>query len=89
MRRRSISPGPPSTAARSSASRAAREMGTRVEFRSPDPSCNPYLAFAAIITAGLDGIKTKITPPASVHENIYHMDDASAPRPVSKVYPAA
>ncbi|MGE5551807.1 MAG: type I glutamate--ammonia ligase [Bacteroidota bacterium] len=54
---------------------AARESGTRVEFRSPDPSCNPYLAFAAIISAGLDGIKKKMTPPASVHENIYHMTE--------------
>jgi len=53
---------------------AARELGTRVEFRSPDPSCNPYLAFAAIIAAGLDGIKRKLTPPESIHENIYHMN---------------
>lgn len=55
---------------------AAREQGTRVEFRSPDPSCNPYLAFAAIIAAGLDGIKKKLTPPESVHENIYHMSES-------------
>jgi len=53
---------------------AAREHGTRTEFRSPDPSCNPYLAFAAIISAGLDGIKKKLAPPASVPENIYHMN---------------
>jgi len=53
---------------------AAREQGTRTEFRSPDPSCNPYLAFAAIISAGLDGIKKKLVPPASVPENIYHMN---------------
>src|SRR5207248_6144748 len=35
----------------------------RVEFRSPDPSCNPYLAFAAMLMAGLDGVKNKIEPP--------------------------
>ena len=33
-----------------------------VEFRCPDPSCNPYLAFAAMLEAGLDGIKNKIDP---------------------------
>jgi glutamine synthetase len=43
----------------------------RIEFRSPDPSCNPYLSLAAIICAGLDGIRNKIEPPAPVDENIY------------------
>jgi len=41
---------------------ASRGNGTRVEFRSPDPSCNPYLAFAAMLEAGMDGIKHKIDP---------------------------
>lgn len=41
---------------------ASRGNGTRVEYRSPDPSCNPYLAFAAMLEAGLDGIKNKIHP---------------------------
>lgn len=45
----------------------------RVEFRTPDPSCNPYLAFAAILMAGLDGIKKKIDPGDPVDENIYHL----------------
>ena len=39
--------------------------------RSPDPSCNPYLAFAAIFTAVLDGVKKKTTPPEAVDGNIY------------------
>ena len=48
------------------------EAGTkRVEYRPPDPSCNPYLAFAAMILAGLDGIKRKIDPGDPVDENIY------------------
>lgn len=46
---------------------------TRVEFRAPDPSCNPYLAFAAILMAGLDGIRNKIVPPAPVDADIYEM----------------
>jgi glutamine synthetase type I len=53
---------------------AARGMGTRIELRSPDPSCNPYLAFAAILAAGLDGIKNKINPGEPIEENIYEMD---------------
>ncbi|MEM2173103.1 MAG: type I glutamate--ammonia ligase [Thermoproteota archaeon] len=45
----------------------------RVEFRTPDPSCNPYLCFAAIMSAGLDGVKKKIDPGDPVDENIYHL----------------
>jgi len=54
---------------------ASREQGTRIELRSPDPSCNPYLAFAAMIAAGLDGIENKIDPGDSVTFNIYHLTD--------------
>jgi len=53
---------------------AARGTGTRIELRSPDPSCNPYLAFAVILMAGLDGIKNKIDPGEPIKENIYEMD---------------
>lgn len=52
---------------------AARGMSTRLELRSPDPSCNPYLAFAVMLKAGLDGIKNKIAPPESTAKNIYHL----------------
>jgi glutamine synthetase len=52
---------------------AARGNSTRAEFRSPDPMCNPYLTFAAMLAAGLDGIKNKITPPESTDVNIYHL----------------
>jgi glutamine synthetase len=54
---------------------AARGSATRVELRCPDPSCNPYLALAAILNAGLDGIQYKIQPPASTDKNIFEMDD--------------
>ena len=52
---------------------APRGQGTRVELRSPDPSCNPYLVFAACLAAGLDGIEKKLTPPAPISRNIYEM----------------
>ncbi len=52
---------------------AARGEATRLELRSPDPSCNPYLALAVILKAGLDGIKRRIAPPEPVDKNIYNM----------------
>ncbi|RKD97439.1 type I glutamate--ammonia ligase [Halopiger aswanensis] len=48
---------------------------SRVELRSPDPSCNPYLAFAAMIHAGLDGIEQDLECPDPIRENIYEFDD--------------
>jgi len=45
--------------------------GKRVEYRPPDPSANPYLCFAALVAAGLDGIKKKIDPGDPVDENVY------------------
>jgi glutamine synthetase len=53
---------------------AARGQATRVELRNPDPACNPYLALAVCLAAGLDGIRNKLEPPAEVTENIYKMD---------------
>ena len=52
-----------------------REQATRCELRCPDPSNNPYLAFAAMLKAGLDGIKNKLMPPEPVEENVYHLDE--------------
>jgi glutamine synthetase len=45
----------------------------RVEFRCPDPSCNPYIAFAAMLMAGLDGVQNKIEPPAPVDKDLYDL----------------
>ena len=53
---------------------ATRGLGTRVELRSPDPACNPYLALAVMLEAGLDGVNNKIEPPAEVNENIYKLE---------------
>jgi glutamine synthetase len=48
----------------------------RIEFRCPDPSCNPYLAFAAMLMAGLDGIENRIMPPAPVDKDLYDLEPA-------------
>ena len=50
-----------------------RGDGTRVELRSPDPSCNPYLAFAVMIEAGLDGVRRKLDPGPPINKNIFSM----------------
>ncbi|PZA06642.1 MULTISPECIES: type I glutamate--ammonia ligase [unclassified Meiothermus] len=52
---------------------ARRGVGTRAELRMPDPSCNPYLALAVMIGAGLDGIEGRIEPPPPIQRNIYQM----------------
>jgi glutamine synthetase len=52
---------------------AARGLATRVELRMPDPSCNPYLAFAVMLRAGLDGVDRQIDPGPPVNKNIYKM----------------
>jgi|AntDeeMetagen134_2_1112570.scaffolds.fasta_scaffold01957_2 glutamine synthetase len=54
---------------------ARTPAASRIELRSPDPSCNPYLAFAAMITAGLDGIERDLDAPDPVRENIYEFDE--------------
>jgi glutamine synthetase len=55
----------------------------RVEFRAPDPSSNPYLAFAALLLAGLDGIKNKIEPMEPIDKDLYELspdEHASVPQ---------
>ncbi len=51
-----------------------KEMATRIEFRSPDPTCNPYLAFAVMLAAGLKGVEENYPLPEPVEEDIYEMD---------------
>ena len=55
--------------------RPGRENATRIEYRSPDPACNPYLAFSVMLAAGLEGIEKKYEVPAAVQENVYQMAD--------------
>ena len=51
------------------------EMATRAEIRSPDPACNPYLAFAALLAAGLEGIEKDYQLPSPVPHNLYEMSE--------------
>ncbi|MCF8085143.1 MAG: glutamine synthetase family protein [Deltaproteobacteria bacterium] len=53
-----------------------KETATRIEFRSPDPSCNPYLAFAVMLGAGLEGIEKQYELPDPVEEDIFEMNPA-------------
>jgi glutamine synthetase len=57
-----------------------RESATRVELRSPDPACNPYLAFAAMLAAGYEGIKKGYPLPEPIEENIFEMDSKTLKR---------
>ncbi len=54
------------------------EKARRLEFRTPDPSCNPYLAFPAMLLAGLDGVKNKIEPPPPVDMDLYELTPSEA-----------
>ena len=54
--------------------RVGKEKATRVELRSPDPACNPYLAFALMLSAGLRGIEKEYKLPAPIEENIFDMN---------------
>ena len=56
--------------------RSHAPKSTRIELRCPDPSCNPYLALAAMLAAGLDGIKRELPVPDSSEENLYLLSDA-------------
>lgn len=55
---------------------SSRGLSTRIEARSVDPSANPYMALAVLLSAGLDGIENELTPPEPVDQNIYEMDKA-------------
>ncbi len=55
--------------------RGGHTAATRIELRCPDPSCNPYLAFAVMLAAGIDGIEQEMALPEPVEENLYHFTD--------------
>jgi glutamine synthetase len=55
--------------------RPGREKATRIEFRSPDPACNPYLAFSVMLAAGLEGIEKGYEVPEPIEENVYEMTE--------------
>jgi glutamine synthetase len=65
------------------------EREIRAELRCPDPSCNPYLAFAVMLKAGMDGVKRKIQPPDPVEEDVYKFDDRKLAKFYIKMLPAS
>ncbi len=60
--------------------RPGREKSTRIEFRSPDPACNPYLVFSVMLAAGLEGIEKGYEVPPPVEENVYEMTEEERTR---------
>ncbi len=52
-----------------------KENATRIEFRSPDPACNPYLTFSVLLAAGLEGIEKEYDPPPPVEKNVFEMTE--------------
>jgi glutamine synthetase len=57
-----------------------REESVRIEYRAPDPACNPYLAFSVMLAAGLDGVERDLPVPDPVEENVYGMTDEERER---------
>ncbi|MBI4332159.1 MAG: type I glutamate--ammonia ligase [Chloroflexi bacterium] len=52
-----------------------KEKSTRIEYRSPDPACNPYLTFSVMLAAGLEGIQKGLQPPQPVEQNVFEMSE--------------
>jgi glutamine synthetase len=69
--------------------RPGRENATRIEFRSPDPACNPYLAFSVMLAAGLEGIEKEYELPAPVEANVYEMSVKEREKRGIKTLPAS
>lgn len=66
-----------------------KSQATRCELRCPDPTCNPYLAFALMLKAGLAGIKKGLTPPEPVEEDLYHFTEADLAEKDIQTLPAS
>jgi glutamine synthetase len=69
--------------------RPGREKATRIEFRSPDPACNPYLAFSVMLAAGLEGIEKGYEVPDPIEENVYEMTDEERKKRGIETLPAS
>ena len=61
-------------------------MKARIEFRCPDPSCNPHLAIAAILAAGLDGVRRSLEPPSPTDEDLFESETEVASLPASLIH---
>jgi glutamine synthetase len=66
-----------------------KEEATRIEFRSPDPACNPYLAFSVMLAAGLAGVENKYEFPEPVEKNVYQMNEEERKREGIKSLPGS
>ncbi len=66
-----------------------KEEATRIEYRSPDPACNPYLAFSVMLAAGMAGVEEKLEPPEPVEENVYKMTEEERKRRGIKQLPGS
>ncbi|MBI4834558.1 MAG: type I glutamate--ammonia ligase [Planctomycetes bacterium] len=66
-----------------------KEKATRIEFRSPDPACNPYLAFSVLLSAGLAGIEEKLKPSSPIEGNLYEMPQEERDRKGIKTLPGS
>jgi glutamine synthetase len=66
-----------------------KENEARIEYRSPDAMCNPYLAYAVLFEAGLEGIHRKIEPGDPVEENVYHLSESKRKELGIKTMPAS
>ncbi|MBN2463456.1 MAG: glutamine synthetase [Dehalococcoidia bacterium] len=66
-----------------------KETATRIEFRSPDPACNPYLAFSAMLAAGLEGIEKGYKLPPPVEENVFEMSPEEREKRKIKTLPGS
>jgi glutamine synthetase len=64
-----------------------KEKATRIEYRVPDPACNPYLAFSVMLAAGLEGIEKKYSLAEPANDNIYHMSEGQRARAGIKSLP--
>lgn len=60
--------------------RQGREESVRIEYRAPDPACNPYLAFSVLLAAGIDGVENRYEPPLPVEANVYQMSEEERKR---------
>ena len=69
--------------------RPGRESSTRIELRSPDPACNPYLAFSVMLAAGLEGIEKEYEVPDPVEENVYAMTEEERQKRQIETLPAS
>lgn len=66
----------------------AEKRSTRIEYRAPDPACNPYLAFSAMLVCGLEGIQNKYSLPQPANDNIYRMSEEEREKAKIKSLPA-